>query len=117
MLVARDDEAALAEALDAAARAADLVVSTGGVGPGTHDLAGRFAAATPGGMLARVAMRPGRPQAHGTWNGTPWLALPGNPTAAFVSFEAAVFVWFVGIGYASRRAKQRPPIYRRVRGR
>jgi len=88
--VARDDEAALAEALDAAAGEADLVVSTGGVGPGTHDLAGRFAAATPRGVLARVAMRPGRPQAPGTWNGTPWLALPGNPTAAFVSFEAFV---------------------------
>jgi molybdopterin molybdotransferase len=41
-------------------------------------------------MLARVAMRPGRPQAHGSWNGVPWLALPGTPTAAFVSFEAFV---------------------------
>ncbi|MGN6426667.1 MAG: molybdopterin molybdotransferase MoeA [Leifsonia sp.] len=86
--VARDDESALRRALDEAARDADLIISTGGVGPGTHDLAGRFAAGAPDGMLARVAMRPGRPQAHGRWNGTPWLALPGNPTAAFVSFEA-----------------------------
>jgi molybdopterin molybdotransferase len=87
---APDDGTALTAALDAAAGDADLIVSTGGVGPGTHDLAGLFAAGTPGGMLARVAMRPGRPQAHGRWNGTPWLALPGNPTAAFVSFEAFV---------------------------
>ncbi|MDR6972072.1 gephyrin-like molybdotransferase Glp [Leifsonia shinshuensis] len=89
-LVARDDVAALREALDTAARDADLIVSTGGVGPGTHDLAGRLAAEAPGGTLATVAMRPGRPQAHATWRGTPWLALPGNPTAAFVSFEAFV---------------------------
>jgi len=88
--VARDDDTALREALDGAACDADLIVSTGGVGPGTHDLAGRLVAATPGGMLARVAMRPGRPQAHGRWNGVPWLALPGNPTAAFVSFETFV---------------------------
>lgn len=88
--IARDDEHAQRLALDAAAREADLIVSTGGVGPGTHDIAGRLAAASPDGVLARVAMRPGRPQAHARWNGTPWLALPGNPTAAFVSFETFV---------------------------
>ncbi|MFP3464099.1 molybdopterin molybdotransferase MoeA [Leifsonia sp. SIMBA_070] len=86
----RDDEDALRRVLDSAARKADLIVSTGGVGPGTHDLAGRLAAASPDGTLARVAMRPGRPQAHGRWRGTPWLALPGTPAAAFVSFEAFV---------------------------
>jgi molybdopterin molybdotransferase len=88
--VVRDDESALREALDDASADADLIVSTGGVGPGTHDLAGRCAATAPDGMLARVAMRPGRPQAHARWRGTPWLALPGNPTAAVVSFEAFV---------------------------
>ncbi|WP_431246517.1 molybdopterin molybdotransferase MoeA [Leifsonia xyli] len=88
--VVPDDEDALSEALDAAAREADLILSTGGVGPGTHDLAGQLTAAAPGGMLARVAMRPGRPQGHARWGGTPWLALPGNPTAVLVSFEAFV---------------------------
>ncbi|MFF9564680.1 gephyrin-like molybdotransferase Glp [Leifsonia sp. NPDC014704] len=87
---AGDTEEALRAALDAASQDADLIVSTGGLGAGTHDLLGRLVAASPGGMLARVAMRPGRPQAHGSWSGVPWLALPGTPTAAFVSFEAFV---------------------------
>jgi molybdopterin molybdotransferase len=87
---AGDTEEALRAALDAASQDADVIVSTGGLGAGTHDLLGRLAAASPGGMLARVAMRPGRPQAHGSWGGVPWLALPGTPTAAFVSFEAFV---------------------------
>jgi molybdopterin molybdotransferase len=85
-----DRQDALIEALDQARRTADLIVSTGGLGAGSHDLVGVTAAGTPGGMLARVAMRPGRPQAHGTWQGVPWIALPGTPTAAFISFEAFV---------------------------
>jgi molybdopterin molybdotransferase len=42
------------------------------------------------GVVASVSMKPGRPQAHGTWRGVPWVALPGNTTAAFVSFEMFV---------------------------
>lgn len=87
---AADESASLVAALDAASASADLIVSTGGLGAGSHDLLGRAAAESPRGLLARVAMRPGRPQAHGTWNGVPWIALPGTPTAAFVSFEAFV---------------------------
>lgn len=87
---AKDDMRSLVRVLDVAARKADLIVTSGGLGPGTHDLLGHVAAASAHGMLARVAMRPGRPQAHGTWNGVPWLAVPGTPTAAFVSFEAFV---------------------------
>ncbi|WP_285114355.1 gephyrin-like molybdotransferase Glp [Leifsonia sp. fls2-241-R2A-40a] len=88
--LAADDPISVARVLDAAACEADLIVSTGGLGAGTRDLLGRMAQATLGGILARVAMRPGRPQALGTWSGVPWLALPGTPTAAFVSFEAFV---------------------------
>lgn len=85
-----DRPGALEAVLDAASGEADLIVSTGGLGAGSHDFVGRTAAGSPNGLLARVAMRPGRPQACGTWNGVPWIALPGTPTAAFVSFEAFV---------------------------
>jgi molybdopterin molybdotransferase len=85
-----DRPGALEAVLDAASRDADLIVSTGGLGAGSHDFVGRTAAGSPDGLLARVGMRPGRPQACGTWNGVPWIALPGTPTAAFVSFEAFV---------------------------
>jgi molybdopterin molybdotransferase len=93
-LVAPDEEDGLEAALDRAAAGADLVVSSGGLGAGSHDLvrstivSGR--AAGRGGRWASVDMKPGRPQAHGSWRGVPWIALPGNPTAAFVSFESFV---------------------------
>jgi len=87
---AGDARGAVDAALDEACRDVDLIVSTGGLGAGTHDILGHTIAGSPGGLLTRVAMRPGRPQAHGSWNGVPWIALPGTPTAAFVSFEAFV---------------------------
>ncbi|MBL0887944.1 molybdopterin molybdotransferase MoeA [Myceligenerans indicum] len=36
--------------------------------------------------LAAVGMKPGRPQALARWRGTPWIAVPGTPVAAYVSF-------------------------------
>lgn len=93
-LVAPDDQDALERILDLAAADADLIVSSGGLGAGSHDLVRRtIVAAAAQGVAARVAsvdMKPGRPQGHGSWGGVPWIALPGNPTAAFVSFEAFV---------------------------
>src|SRR5690606_4550431 len=35
-------------------------------------------------------MQPGKPQGLARWRGIPWLALPGNPVSAFVSFELFV---------------------------
>ena len=35
----------------------------------------------------RVRMRPGKPLAHGSFGGIPFLGLPGNPVSAMVSFE------------------------------
>lgn len=93
-LVAPDDRHALERVLDAASADADLVVTSGGLGAGSHDLV-RSAILSHADPLrpareVSVDMRPGRPQAHGWWGGVPWIALPGNPTAAFVSFEAFV---------------------------
>jgi molybdopterin molybdotransferase len=93
-LVAPDDRLALEVVLDRAAEGVDLIVSSGGLGAGTHDLV-RTAMLTGSSSGSRprwvsVAMKPGRPQAHGTWRGVPWIALPGNPTAALVSFESFV---------------------------
>ncbi len=39
----------------------------------------------------RLAIKPGRPIAMGTLEGTPFLGMPGNPAAVFVTF-----VRFVG---------------------
>jgi len=72
----------------------DLVVTTGGVSAGASDVV-RAVLAAPDPRLsdvevAAVALRPGHPQALARWRGVPWVALPGNPVSAFVSF--ALFV-------------------------
>ena len=36
--------------------------------------------------LWRIAMKPGKPLAYGTVNGTPFIGLPGNPVSVFATF-------------------------------
>lgn len=88
--LARDDRASLAAAL-AAARGADVVVSTGGVSVGKKDLV-RAALRAAGARLDfwRVAMRPGKPVVFGSWGRAAVFGLPGNPTSAWVTFELFV---------------------------
>lgn len=79
----------------------DLLVSTGGVSAGAFDVVREVLdpatrAGTPwqdavtDARLVAVGMQPGRPQGLGRWRGVPWLALPGNPVSAYVSFELFV---------------------------
>ncbi|GAB3083717.1 molybdopterin molybdotransferase MoeA [Isoptericola nanjingensis] len=90
-----DDADALRAALDHVVGAAvDLVVTTGGVSAGASDVVRAVLADDDARLtdvdVAAVALRPGRPQALARWRGVPWVALPGNPVSAFVSF--ALFV-------------------------
>lgn len=69
----------------------DAVISTGGVGPGTHDVMRLVLADEPGVRAVRVAVRPGQPQCTGRLTGGAMVfALPGNPVSAAVSFELFV---------------------------
>src|SRR5690606_29864337 len=81
--------------------APDLLVSTGGVSAGAFDVVREVLdpatrAGTPwegavsDARLVAVGMQPGKPQGLARWRGVPWLALPGNPVSAFVSFELFV---------------------------
>jgi molybdopterin molybdotransferase len=67
------------------ARGADLLVTTGGVSVGEHDL---VSSALAGQGLAldfwKIAMRPGKPLLFGTIGDTPILGLPGNPVSSLV---------------------------------
>ncbi|WP_407317099.1 gephyrin-like molybdotransferase Glp [Isoptericola halotolerans] len=78
---------ALTAALDRVADV-DLVVTSGGVSAGAGDVVREvLAGGAPTDVdVSAVAMRPGRPQALATWRGVPWIAVPGNPVSAFVSF-------------------------------
>jgi molybdopterin molybdotransferase len=88
--VVPDDEdahrAALADALDA-----DVVVSSGGVSMGPHDLV-RKVTADLGvqEVFWGVAIKPGKPLAFGVRGATLVFGLPGNPVSSFVG--ALVFV-------------------------
>ncbi|WP_308796939.1 molybdopterin molybdotransferase MoeA [Agromyces silvae] len=75
----------------AAAAAPDVIICTGGVSVGAHDVV--KAALAPGGRVAfrRVSMQPGKPQAFGRLeSGALCFGLPGNPVSVAVSFEVFV---------------------------
>jgi molybdopterin molybdotransferase len=84
-LVKDELDATIASVRAARARAADILVTTGGASVGEYDLVHK-AFATEGMDLSfwKVAMRPGRPLMHGRLGGMAVLGLPGNPVSAYV---------------------------------
>lgn len=88
--IARDDPDDIARRL-AAARDADLLVTTAGISVGEHDYL-REVVARLGGTLGfwRIRMRPGAPVGYGTLFDHPWIGLPGNPVSTMVTFELFV---------------------------
>ena len=83
----RDDETELERVLRAAAGGCDAIVSSGGVSMGDYDVVkavlGRVAAMT----WLQIAIKPAKPFAFGTIDGTPVFGLPGNPVSSLISFE------------------------------
>ena len=87
-----DDPAAFAEALSDQLVRADLVVTSGGVSKGTHDVVKEVLSGLGTVEFLEVAMQPGKPQGFGVVgeDATPIFTLPGNPVSAYVSFEMFV---------------------------
>jgi molybdenum cofactor synthesis domain-containing protein len=85
--IGRDDEAAVAARFRDAAAECDVIVTTGGVSVGDYDVV--KAVLEQLGTLEwwQVAIRPAKPFAFGTVDGTPIFGLPGNPVSSHVSFE------------------------------
>lgn len=83
--ILRDDPAEVARRLAAAAAESDLVLTSGGVSTGEEDHV--KAAVGEVGQLVfwRLAIKPGRPVAMATIGGVPFVGLPGNPVAAYVT--------------------------------
>ncbi|MGH7581619.1 MAG: molybdopterin molybdotransferase MoeA [Gemmatimonadales bacterium] len=67
----------------------DLLITAGGASVGDHDHVRATMAALDVALdFERVRVRPGGPTAFGSLpDGRPWLALPGNPVSAMVTFE------------------------------
>jgi molybdopterin molybdotransferase len=84
--IRHDEPAQIADALRAAARAHDLILTSGGVSTGEGDYVKTAVEKVGSLVFWRVAIKPGRPVAMGVIGGTPLIGLPGNPVASFVTF-------------------------------
>ncbi len=86
--VVRDEEAAIAEAIERGAATCDAVLTSGGVSMGDVDLV-RVVLDRLGEMRwMQIAIRPAKPFAFGLVGAaTPVFGLPGNPVSSMVSYE------------------------------
>ena len=88
--ILRDDRITLAAALKEAAICHDLIITSGGVSTGEEDHVKAAIESVGTLVLWRMAIKPGRPVAMGVIGGTPFIGLPGNPVASFVTFTYVV---------------------------
>jgi molybdopterin molybdotransferase len=85
--VVPDDRGKTVSALREAFRECDLVLSSGGVSVGEYDFVkGAFEEMGGNIELWRIAIRPGKPFAFGSFNGKFFFGLPGNPVSSLVTF-------------------------------
>jgi molybdopterin molybdotransferase len=90
LAVVADDEEAHREAL-ARGLGADVLVTSGGVSVGPHDLVRRIEAELGvEEVFWRVAVKPGKPVSFGVCGATLVFGLPGNPVSSLVGFELFV---------------------------
>jgi Molybdopterin biosynthesis enzyme len=81
-----DDADAFAALLDAAVAAdAELVLTSGGISMGTHEVV-RDTLEPLGATIDVLAMQPGGPQAIAAYRGIPVVCFPGNPVSSQLSF-------------------------------
>ena len=68
----------------------DLFITSAGVSVGDFDYVKQVLEEHGKLDLWRIAIRPGKPVAFGTFEGTPVISLPGNPVSSMVTFELFV---------------------------
>jgi molybdopterin molybdotransferase len=84
---APDDEGAITAAIERGVADCDAILSSGGVSVGDFDYV-KVVLDRLGDMhWWQVAVKPAKPLAFGTVDGTPVFGLPGNPVSSLVSFE------------------------------
>jgi molybdopterin molybdotransferase len=81
-----DDVDELRAAMLRIAPGADLIITSGGISMGDHEVV-RDLLTPLGGAIGHVAMQPGGPQATGAFDGVPVVSFPGNPVSTQISFE------------------------------
>ncbi len=73
-------------ALQSAAQSHDLILTSGGVSVGEEDHIKPAVQALGSLDLWQIAIKPGKPFAHGRVNDAHFIGLPGNPVSSFVTF-------------------------------
>jgi molybdopterin molybdotransferase len=106
----RDDEDATRVALERGL-AGDMLITSGGVSVGPHDLV-RAALAALGAeeIFWRVAVKPGKPIAFAVRGATLVFGLPGNPVSSLVGFELFVRPALLAMQGASTIHRPRAPV-------
>lgn len=85
--IVADDPVACEKILIAASEQADCIISSGGVSVGEEDYVKACVEKLGRLELWKLAIKPGKPFAFGEVNGVPFMGLPGNPAAVFVTFS------------------------------
>ena len=104
-VIARSTVAALARGLEH-----DVLITSGGVSVGEHDLVrGALAELGAEEIFWRVAVKPGKPIAFATRGDTLVFGLPGNPVSSLVGFELFVRPALLAL----QGARDPAPVYER----
>ncbi len=92
-----DNRAATIAALQSAAADHDVIVSSGGVSVGEEDHV-KPAVQSLGTLdLWQIAIKPGKPFAHGRIGAAHFIGLPGNPVSSYVTFWLLVRPFLFGL--------------------
>jgi molybdopterin molybdotransferase len=102
-----DQRDVLTDILQAGARDADAVLTSGGVSMGEYDLVKAVLSELGSVDFWQVAMQPAKPFAFGRLGETPFFGLPGNPVSSFVAFEQFVRPGLLHMMGATRVARPR----------
>lgn len=106
-----DQRQATLDALAEAARGHDVIVTSGGVSVGEEDHI-KPAVQTLGTLdLWQLAIKPGKPFAHGRIGASHFVGLPGNPVSSFVTFLLLVrplLLRLQGVAEVSPQAQAMP---------
>ncbi len=102
---------AVVEALGAALRSADAVLTIGGVSVGAKDLVPAALQAVGADVRVHgVPMKPGKPFLFALAGGVPVLGLPGSPSACLVAFEVFARPALLALAGAARTARLSVPL-------
>jgi molybdopterin molybdotransferase len=105
-----DREDAIRDALAAAARRHDLILTSGGMSTGEEDHVKAAVEAQGKLHFWRLAIKPGRPVAMGQIGRVPFMGLPGNPVAVMVTFLILARPLVLRLSGANETAPRRFPV-------